>query len=118
MRREGETWWPEETITDEDVAACLRGWGSDHPDILVSHDVPTDGQEAMARTEYWKDEPDTTANRAKLQQIVDELHPKMVIHGHYHVRYKEVIDARTTINDIHPAYLIYGFGMDGEFESI
>src|SRR4029078_12562241 len=36
-RVEGHTWWPQETITAQDIAACEHGGKTD---VLLSHDCP------------------------------------------------------------------------------
>jgi hypothetical protein len=77
----GKTWWPTETITPEQVAAC----GTDPVDILISHDCPA-GFDLPALA--FKDEtPEVRSNRAKLARIVHRTRPNLLVHGHYHHRY-------------------------------
>lgn len=108
-RREGFSWWPEETITEADVRRCLDDHGS--VDVLVSHDAPLDCLDAIKeamRGGYWKQHPETERNQKALQAIVDGTKPRLVVHGHYHVGYNTTIGDRLTI----------GLDRDGRYESL
>jgi Icc-related predicted phosphoesterase len=96
-REEGIDWWKDEQISykeverSEDIMSEI--------DIIISHDCPI-SVDIDKYLEYKRDIY-TQGNRQKLQDIVDNLKPKMVIHGHYHQR----IESKGT----HP---------DGEFRNI
>ena len=81
-RLPGHSWWPQETITDDDVRECIRG-GS--VDVLIAHDAPVN----LHIKSDWGKPPedillDLEASRGRLQQVVDACQPKLVVHGHWH----------------------------------
>lgn len=89
------SWWPEEIITDEDVSQVFK-WVGGQVDVLVSHDVPTcaniETEFAIRALQFWKDEPISAINRDKLQRIMELLRPTHVYHGHYHLRYAQIVN--------------------------
>jgi len=99
-RTEGSSWWSEEEITWNDVDAC----GTDVTDVLLSHDAPLCG------AHRGKAVPQTERNRTKLQKVVDNTNPRLVVHGHYHVRYTEEVENRFMT--------IVGLGCDGSTGSM
>lgn len=89
-RIEGESWWPQELITDEQVDAV-----SELPvDVLLTHDVHT-----LSPILYgelfkldWKLDALSNYNRRQVDRVVEKVTPKAVFHGHYHKRYADKID--------------------------
>lgn len=83
-RREGSSWWAGETITEADVLRC------DGPDVdvLVTHDAPWGAANVIGpETAGDKDDyPESAANRRRVAAICDLVHPKLLVHGHYHHR--------------------------------
>lgn len=86
-RTEGWNWWPEEMITVEQMdKAANRG----PIDVLLSHDLPTKANIPNLRN---KDEyPATNINRARLQYVVDQTRPGLVLTGHWHDCFQSYID--------------------------
>ena len=81
-RLPGRSWWPEETITDEDVRECISGGPVD---VLIAHDAPAD----LHLTSGWGRPPedilvDLEASRGRLQHVVDACRPMLLVHGHWH----------------------------------
>lgn len=88
---EGKNWWPQETITPEDVARSIEGGPVD---ILVSHDSPASAPNSIV------DDVDSqlnamrrfgpnivrlcTEHRKVLQKVTDVVVPRFIVHGHYH----------------------------------
>lgn len=106
-RRKGRGWWPEETITDAEVAAC----GTDKVDIMLTHDLPTgiDMQAIMAaRGVNYTYLPESESNRVKVREVVDAVKPDYLFHGHYHVYYKKEL----VLDDGHVT-VVQGLGCDG-----
>lgn len=89
-------WWPQEKITPEQMRDTVRNvdrhLGSNRQlDVLVSHDCPA-GINVMGEQQMWQFEfPETYENRKRLKIPVDLFHPRLVVHGHYHVRYHTVV---------------------------
>ena len=86
-RREGMSWWPEEHLTDDDVAHAV---GAGPVDAIVAHDAP-DGVEIPG---LWPADsvPASEADaaqrhRQRVGHVVDQTRPAVFFHGHYHVRY-------------------------------
>lgn len=82
----GRRWWPEEEITDADVEACLVD--TSPVDVMFTHDKPRDVQVPWSR----RDIPLALPNQNKIQRVVDRLHPKLLFHGHLHLRYTAKVD--------------------------
>jgi Icc-related predicted phosphoesterase len=90
QRIEGETWWPEEAITDDDVQRVVDGG---HADVMLCHDAPTPGTPAVERIIRtgggwsWTERGLRYARegRARLTRAVDAVQPSLLVHGHYHV---------------------------------
>jgi Calcineurin-like phosphoesterase len=76
----GESWWPEEMITDHEVRRC-RAAG--RAEVLLCHDAP-DGFEVQAPHKVCWDPP-TIANRQQLLRVFNSAKPKVVFHGHWHL---------------------------------
>lgn len=81
-------WWPQETITDEDVRTAIQNmidWANGfnpHPeiDVLFTHDAPS----RISLPARFGDYPAADENRARLQQVYEVAQPKVLVHGHYH----------------------------------
>lgn len=95
-RTEGVDWWPEEELTDADLAHALR---PGPVDIVIAHDAPK-GVNIPGIGPDTKQRPNESpwphhvlvqaeAHRAKMRQIWDAHHPTWWFHGHYHRHYEE-----------------------------
>lgn len=85
------SWWPQETIKDEDVAKCLA---AGQVDILLTHDLPLEvtvidrhldpgwGEEAVHSTYF---------NRVKVSEILGNSGATTHLHGHLHHSYTEEV---------------------------
>lgn len=93
-RKEGISWWREESITLTDVYRTVEGGAAD---IFFSHDAPAgveivnsnkaDGMGwGTDATEY------SNAGRETLRVAVDAIKPKVLFHGHHHT-YQDVISS-------------------------
>lgn len=95
VRTPGRTWWPEEAIGAEDVAAAAAGGPCD---VLVCHDAPS----AVRTTRTGRRQLDLydprfspteqvsswcAASRQRLDEAVAAVTPRLVVHGHHHVGY-------------------------------
>ncbi|WP_421735712.1 metallophosphoesterase family protein [Cellulomonas sp.] len=90
----GETWWPQEAITDEHV----RLLGTAPLDVLLTHDAPagvplSSGYDPPADLVAEADEL-----RARLLRAVQITRPRLVFCGHWHTRriYDQRVDDETT----------------------
>ncbi|MBV9100108.1 MAG: metallophosphoesterase [Candidatus Dormibacteraeota bacterium] len=89
LRTPGRSWWPQEAITDDDVARCIAGGGTA---VMFSHDIQlevqlTDPHEQVGAPDYVMQ--GIRANRTRLQRIADATLPSLQVHGHWHVPYDE-----------------------------
>lgn len=84
----GVSWWPEEEINwDEAERVCNGG----HADFMFTHDCPA-GVNILSIKYNPMGLPNHVLNQAEnhrnlLRQIVDEVKPDRLYHGHYHERY-------------------------------
>lgn len=92
-RTEGKDWFPQELLTEADVE---KSQTIGEVDILFTHDIHdmSFAQQAifLRGGDTLKNNTPAQNNRKKLQAIVDNLQPKVIIHGHYHIAYSARID--------------------------
>lgn len=79
-RREGESWWVGETLTDREVEFKVPNNG----DYLFTHDCPTN---APFRFRI-KDDPDSHIHRQRMDQVGKKVGAKLWFHGHMHEKYE------------------------------
>ncbi|MFI9508933.1 metallophosphoesterase [Nocardia sp. NPDC052566] len=80
-------WFPEEQMTDEEFDALLAA--DESPvEVLLSHDKPRASAPALNR----KTAPECLPNQDRIQRAVHTLRPQVLLHGHLHYRYTDVID--------------------------
>lgn len=83
-------YWPTEMITDTEVERSIRHIEMDGPiDLMFSHDVPHGLNVPGVHAEQKQQIHQSEANRTQLTRIFKAAQPKMLIHGHYHVRYTD-----------------------------
>lgn len=92
-RRENHSWWPGESITDDD----LKALGTEKTDLLVGHDAPlfVPGLDAMlAHTRsLWRGDmlAYADAGRQQFHRGFLQVRPSLYLGGHYHVNVDETI---------------------------
>lgn len=78
------SWWPQEEISEQDVAACVAGGPAD---VLISHDCPSGVQIPDLRKTSWRWSRESLAaseaHREQLTRVCEGVRPRMVVHGHY-----------------------------------
>lgn len=84
----GTLWFPEEEMTDGELAELLAA-DSSPVDVLLTHDKPRASQPKWNR----KDKPECYPNQDRIQTVVRTLRPDLLFHGHLHVRYTDTIAA-------------------------
>jgi hypothetical protein len=87
-RIEGKSWWPQETLTLQQLDK-LKLASADGLDILVTHDVIT----SVNLLGDGKHRPPLLVKEAyKMRTLIDDavvtLRPKLLIHGHWHIRHQ------------------------------
>lgn len=92
-RKIGVSWWWEEEIDPTHVDETIA---DTRPiDILLSHDVPNgvDIQGVMSiKGKNFRPIKEAVSGRLQLERLVKALQPKEIFHGHYHVRYTQIVD--------------------------
>jgi hypothetical protein len=86
-RDPGRTWWPG---TEEPSVADLEHLGGRPLDVLVTHDVPDGGIDIDRHGVPWLPESltrHTAPTRHLLLAATERLRPRLVLHGHWHVRH-------------------------------
>lgn len=101
-RTQGSSWWPQETIKFEDYERAIQ---KGPVDVLLSHDCP---ELPLALSEYLQGEGIlgtgsfeadvlSQSNRMVLAHIAAQIHPKLILHGHYHHRYNGMWHEATVV---------------------
>lgn len=104
LRIPHRSWWPQETITPTEAAAiCEAG----RCDVMFCHDCPSGVLEPWADRDHHGfpiDELERAAeHRALLRTIVDVTQPSRLWHGHFHHRYRGLLDGngyRTVVDGL------------------
>lgn len=99
-RVEGKSWWPEELITYADLEYCASQLDQ-HPkiDVFLSHDCPEGVKRLESYLELtskefgidYKLDQASRANRRALWLVVERAKPTLLIHGHYHWAYTDLL---------------------------
>lgn len=102
-------WWPEETISFGDVLVAVQGGEVDY---MITHDCPS-GVLITSIIDNPYGFPahslrDAEAHRDTLRSVVDEVKPKLLVHGHYHQYYKDKLVGDDYVTQV------YGLHCDGE----
>lgn len=100
----GESWWPEEELTDAEVDAIE----DQKVDILLTHDCSN-------RTPFngnLKPDLDSVAHRQRIDKVLAKTSPEMHFHGHMHNRYEWM----NMVNGYQWTET-YGLDMDGAWHS-
>lgn len=89
-RIEGLTWWPEEAVTDDHVAAAIAGGPAD---LMLTHEGPA-GTPVRPVREILRTNPHrfpetaleaSAASRARITEVWNAVRPELLAHGHMHV---------------------------------
>lgn len=118
QRRDGfPVWWAEEDITDEDMVKTMAGG---YADVMITHDAPlgvSQVEMGIAGNPHGFEAEDikyADQGRQKMLNVVDVVHPKLLVHGHYHFMVDdklELFNEKTGLDDeVH----IIGMNADGE----
>lgn len=83
MRTPGKSWWPEETITPEDMDAALS---HENIDVIVTHDAP-DYPPGFAPLGDPAFRQKSTQSMNDIRSLIRHYSPKLHVHGHWHHRY-------------------------------
>lgn len=93
-RLAGSSWWPEESITEDDLAAL----GGEHADVMVGHDAPLDVpalDRRLAATDHWWSEGGksySAAGRQMFHRGFLQVRPQLYLGGHYHYHVDETVE--------------------------
>lgn len=89
LRREGRSWWPQESISSADVDRL----GDSRLDVLVTHTPPTPAAPSSQRLPFPEAVlADDRIARRRVDEAIKRTAPALVAHGHLHVRYTSVRD--------------------------
>lgn len=92
QRQDGhQRWFPTEQLTDADVERALAD--DARLDVLFTHDRPREARVPWDRHDILLAVP----NQERIQQVVDRLRPRLLIHGHLHLRYQDRLASTGTI---------------------
>jgi hypothetical protein len=98
LRKAGVNWFVEETL---DLADLERAESGAPVDVLLSHDTfagyDLPGTLPIDELPEWlaREINASRAHRTLVRGVVDAVHPALVVHGHYHSRYR----ARVALGD-------------------
>lgn len=119
VRTPGYDWFPEETLTPQQLDYCLR---PGEVDIVVAHDAPIEAKIPGIHAEEKNGErvnffpPELIAasqeHRGLMSEIAKDKMPAYWFHGHYHSRYNDIwVDPKWTVGG--PGMQVVGLDMNG-----
>lgn len=87
QRQPGTSWWPEEMITDREVA-LIEDSGR-KVDLMIAHDTPWRPPDfATSLNVSPKVRSLMAENQLRLAEIVAAWQPRLLLHGHFHHSYR------------------------------
>lgn len=93
LRVEGESWWPEEEITPEEVELFISNAKvfPDRLDVMLTHDAPSGVKRNGITPSYLSPEIEHQARkfRLMLREAADGVAPRWLIHGHWHMYFRD-----------------------------
>jgi predicted phosphodiesterase len=98
----GTLWFPEEEITDAQIEDILADQSP--IDVLFTHDKPRGSHPGWNR----KDLEECWPNQDRIQRVAVALKPKLLMHGHLHYKYNQMI----RIGDDNTWCDVYGLDCD------
>lgn len=90
MADAGVSWWPDEAITDQQVADAIAGGPAD---VMITHESPASTPVA-AVNQILQSNPlgfptltllESAASRMRVAPVWDAVRPRHLLHGHMHV---------------------------------
>lgn len=102
-RQPGYSWWPQETVTDEDVERALQNAG--RAQVFLSHDAPY-GVHGVRNLERklsdWGDEATRMSleNQRRVRTALDASGATRAFHGHLHQSYVQEIDSGVVVRGL------------------
>lgn len=105
------TWWPQEACRPADIERLAAGGPAD---VLVCHDRPISAPLPL-QTPGWVPpylRAESDDHRRLIQDAVDAVTPRVLVHGHYH-DYDDHSQDRTVVDMPHGPVLIVGLDRDG-----
>nr|WP_314843374.1 metallophosphoesterase [uncultured Microbacterium sp.] len=89
-RTPGRSWWPDEIVTEDNVAAANSGGTVD---VMLTHEgpagTPVNAVREVLRTNPMGFPPDalkeSALSRARIAEVWNATHPSLLLHGHMHV---------------------------------
>lgn len=102
-------WWPDEQLTDDDVAS-IKSYGT--ADILLTHDC----SDYTPWKHRLKPDPDSKIHRQRIDEVIRAVKPEFHFHGHMHEQYDWINTLGTDMFGNTPEVEVatYGFTCDGE----
>jgi predicted phosphodiesterase len=90
-------WWDEEELSMRDMQKCFAEYSAIKPDILITHEPCrtvaklAGNPNVLSKFGY---DPDTftTATSELIEECIKVHKPKLVVSGHFHLHYDEVVD--------------------------
>ncbi|QLF83398.1 metallophosphoesterase [Rhodococcus phage NiceHouse] len=97
----GQEWWSEEQLSFGDVLTASRA----EADIMITHDCPSGIEIAIIQGNPHGFPAnvirEADAHRDTMQLVVNEVKPKLLIHGHYHYKYNDVLIGEDYVTKVH-----------------
>lgn len=104
-RQPNTSWWPQEELTDEQLAEIIENHQPGSVDYLVTHDSPSCAPFKGRR----KDDLESVAHRQRMDKLGLAVAPKLWHHGHFHTKYDGY-----QFPAYEPTTTVYGLEMDGD----
>lgn len=100
-RRSGFTWWPQEEISYVDAKQAVTGG---RVDVMLTHDCPSGVDVPLPPVQfpasYQQALLESQRHRMLLREIVDKIKPSLLLHGHMHVRYNDLLHGEKYITEV------------------
>lgn len=88
FRRLGASWWAQEEITEQDLAAL----GSEPVEVLITHEVPSGAPVTSTMRLDPVTELEADRGRRLVRRAVEDTAPQVVLSGHWHQRLTHLLE--------------------------
>lgn len=114
-RTPGKSWWPNEEFSEADLASVKKYQGKPI-DYLLTHDC----SDFTPFRNRLKPDPDSQANRRRIDEAIRALRPRYHFHGHMHTRYdwrNSITHGRAPFSDEWDGPVTHTYGLECDYDT-
>lgn len=87
-RMEGYDWWPDEELSNDELADVIDRYEQIKPDVIFAHEVPEFHADYICRRRGFAKKEYPSRTRRALEVMFNIHRPSLYVHGHWHYSYR------------------------------